>query len=250
MPPSTPYTEDLAGQEETLSVLVTDQWVDDFCEHVGSLCAVLQALLRVEGTDRPPALILEALNDCASLQQLLNAIPVWGGQIVSHSARSAITAGRVASPPKVATTPSAVLTDLSVSSLGDSFPELAGVQDDALPAVDQSSLEERCQHDVDDMLNLLRNFRFRAEGDLRELELLSVGHDWSRLSRLAGVLKDSAGQVSAYRIVVDAAALQGAARIGCRNDVDLALDALRTDLRACAVQVEEWQAKGMVRAGG
>ena len=158
MPPSTPFTEELAGQEETLSVLVTDHWVDDFCEHVGSLCAVLQALLRVEGTDRPPALILEALKDCASLQDLLNAIPVWGGQVVSHSARSAITAGRVAHSPRVATPPSAVLANLNVSSLGDSFPELAAVQDDALPAVDQGSLEERCQHDVDDMLKLLRKF--------------------------------------------------------------------------------------------
>jgi hypothetical protein len=47
-------------------------------------------------------------------------------------------------------------------------------------------------------------------------------------------------------MVVDAAALQGAARVGCRNDVDLALDALRADLRACTQQIEDWLVTGIV----
>lgn len=242
MPPSLPSSADVVRHEEAFGVLVTDQWVDEFCEHVGSLCAVLQALSRVEGTDRPPALIVEALNDCATLQDLLNAIPIWGGPVASGSAALPyIAAGHVVTPPK--TMPSQVvdLSDVIASDMGDSFPEFRVEQDDTLPAVDKSRLEERCLYDAEVMLNLLQQFRLRAEGDVRELELLSVGHDWTRLSRLAGVLKNAAGQVSADRIVVDAAALQGAARIGCRNDVDLALDALRADLRACASLVAEWQ---------
>lgn len=244
MPPSHSAVTDISAQQEGVAVLVSDHWVNDFCDHVGSLSAVLQALSRVEGTDRPPALILEALDDCSALQKLLNAIPVWGGHVHLSTLREPITAGRV---PNTNHDVAAHAQEDSSDDVGDNFPEITAEPIDTLPAVDQISLEERCQNDVNCMVDLLERFRFRAEGDLRELELLSVGHDWNRLSRMAGVLKDAAGNVSAYRIVVDAAALQGAARIGCRNDVDLALDALRADVKDCSRQIAEWQAN---RAAG
>ena len=172
---------------------------------------------------------------------------MFGGYLPGNHVREAITAGRIANPAPTPTTWAEESDESrSTEELGDSYPEIAHEVSDSLPTVDKNQLEERCQNDRNVALNLLQKFRFRAEGDLRELELLSVGHDWLRLARLAGVLKDAASNVSAYRIVVDAAALQGAARIGCRNDVDLALDALRADLRDCSAQLAEWQVESSV----
>lgn len=224
-----------AAPEETLAIVVNEHWLDQFCEQVGSLCAVLQSLSRIPGHDRPHTLAREALDNCAALQDLLNAIPVWGGQVSSAAPLANWK------PTATAHTSAEWDEEPAVHELGDSYPEFSIAEEiDQLPAIDQNLLEENCQHDADEMRQVLQRFCQRSEGDLRQLEMLSVGHDWMRLSRLAGVLKDSAARVSASRIVVDAAALQGAARIGCRNDADLALDALRADLRECVKQVEDW----------
>jgi hypothetical protein len=218
---------------DSLAVLVSEQWLDEFCEHVGSLCAVLQAVARGGSHE----LISEALENCAQLQDLLNVIPVWAGP-VSHPSvnRSSVLPDRSECPR----------TDAPFSpswALGDCFPELAIDDELTLPSVDRSRLEESYGSNAEEMLARLQRFRWRADGDLRQLELLSIGHDWMRLSRLAGALKDAAARVSAYRIVVDAAALQGAARVGCRNDVELALEALRSDLTECAREVDRWLEK-------
>lgn len=221
--------------DHSVAVVVSDHWLDDFTEHAGSLCAVLQALSRVQGNDRPHTLVTEALDNCATLQDLLNHIPVWGGRVGPMVSESCQTVDQ--SPVRFE------LEQFALSQ-GDSFPEFAHEEEQSLPVIDAAGLEECCGPDVDRMLRQVRNFRDRTEGDIRQLEMLSIGREWSRLSRLAGMLKTSAAQVSAVRIVVDAAALQGAARVGCRNDVDLALEALKADLRACSQQVESWLAAG------
>lgn len=229
--------------EDSLAIVVSEHWLDQFCEHVGSLCAVLQALSRIPGHDRPHTLASEALENCASLQDLLNAIPVWGGAAATATPVSGWLSRQTQRQTIGKTVPHGNASDVAVTSdLGDSFPEFVSASDDQLPAINEQALEEICRHDPEEMRNVLQRFCQRSEGDLRQLEMLSVGHDWIRLSRLAGVLKDSAARVWASRIVVDAAALQGAARIGCRNDVDLALGALRSDLRDCVKQAEAyWQ---------
>lgn len=230
-----------AAPEDSLAIVVNEQWLDQFCEQVGSLCAVLQSLSKIPGHDRPHTLAREALDNCASLQDLLNAIPVWGGQ-VSAAVPAVQWNPSTAERPVSGWNPSAGETPIDdlLSELGDNFPEIDHHPDDQLPSVDHEALHDLYQQPLEETRQLLQRFCERSEGDLRQLELLSVGHDWTRLSRLAGVLKDSAAHVSAARIVVDAAALQGAARVGCRNDVELALGALRADLRDCVHQVETW----------
>jgi|GEM_PF-4243134 len=228
-----PHTPQSTAQD-SVSVVVSDQWLDEFCEQVGSLCAVMQALSRIQGNDRPHTLVAEALDNCGALQDLLNVIPVWGGYVAatprdSHAAYLSDT----------------LLGD-ERQSLGDSDSEYAAIEETSLPVLDPSWLTEWGSESTEQIIRRVQNFQERADGDVRQLELLSIGSDWPRLSRLAGVLKTSAGHVSAARIVVDAAALQGAARAACRGDVELALDALKTDLRACAAQVEEWLSTGVI----
>lgn len=231
-----------AASENSLAIVVSEHWLDQFCEQVGSLCAVLQSLSKIPGHDRPHTLASEALENCAALQDLLNAIPVWGGHVAPaisavgwHSARQDHRSSGSTSPDHV------IKSDSMTNELGDSFPEIVFLEEDQLPAVDQLALKESCGLNAAEMRQVLQRFCQRSDGDLRQLELLSVGHDWTRLARLAGVLKVAAAHVSAAKIVVDAAALQGAARAGCRNDVDLALNALRADLRDCVRQVEAWR---------
>jgi hypothetical protein len=227
----------LSSEDHSVAIVVSDHWLDEFCEHVGSLCAVLQALTRIQGNDRPHTLVTEALDNCATLQDLLNHIPVWGGRVCpppSGNDRSGAFEP-VQREPQSFDGPQ-----------GDSFPEFATDEELSLPAIDAAGLEECCGPEIERMIRLVRNFRERAEGDVRQLELLSIGREWTRLSRLAGLLKSSAAQVSAARVVVDAAALEGAARVGCRNDVELALDALKSDLHACSQQVETWLSAGAI----
>jgi hypothetical protein len=221
---------------ESLAVLVSDLWLDEFCEHVGSLCAALKALSRTTNDEGPSEFVADALEHCESLQKLLNTIPVWAGFVPPFVVESTGERDASRGPSKFRR---CVQPHPPFDVLGDSFPEFASADEEPLVSIDKERLEERFEYDVTHMVDVLQKFRIRADGDLRQLELLSVGHDWTRLARLAGALKDAAAHVSAYRIVVDAAALQGAARVGCRNDVDLALDALRADLRDCARHVDE-----------
>lgn len=229
-----------------LSVRVTEEWLNDFSEQVGSLVVVLTALSKLDDF-RPHTLVSEALDNCAALQELLNTLPVSGGQV---PALLVAAAAHQWQQPEIGQIDGPVQPELSSPwvplALGDSFPEFQANQEDELPAIDAVRLEEKWNHDVARVLEAVQRFRARAEGDLRELQMLSVGHDWARLARLAGVLKDAAVQVSATRIVVDAAALEAAARVGCRHDVDLTLDALKADLRACTKQADEWPAIGVV----
>ncbi len=231
------------SHEHSLAVVVSEHWLDEFCEHVGSLSAVLQALSKLEDR-RPHTLVSEALDNCAALQDLMNFIPVWSGPVPAQVQTSHAPASTLPQPLKPQRNDEAFSCEWSSPwvPLGDSFPEFQHKDEDQLPVVDREQLEENWNHDAEQAVQVLQKFRHRADADLRELQLLSVGRDWTRLSRLAGALKDAAVHVSATRIVVDAAALQGAARIGCRNDVDLALDALKADLRACAKLVDEWLA--------
>lgn len=232
--------------EHSLAVAVTDHWLDEFCEHVGSLGAILQVLSGLDD-HRPHTLVAEAMYNCTLLQSLLNRIPVSGGHVSVHSQAEFHVATSNSSQSEVEEPSQSELSSCWVPlPQGDSFPEFEANLDEQLPDIDATRLEEHWGHDADRLHDALRRFRDRAEGDLRELQMLSVGHDWTRLSRLAGALKDAAALVSATRVVVDAAALQCAARGGCRNDVDVALDALKADLRACAKQVDEWPAPGVV----
>ncbi len=209
--------------EDSIALVVSEQWFDEICEQVGSLHAVLQALTRLPGFDRPHTLVSEAIDNCGDLQTLLNQVPVWGGW-----AGSAIRFSQHAVSQTEVTEPDAAC---------ETYDDV----EDVVPLIDAGCLEERCGRDVDEMIRMLRQFRERAEGDVRQLELLSIGHDWTRLARLAGMLKNSATRVSAVRVVADAAALQGAARVGCRHDVEHALHAIREDLNRCGEQAEEWR---------
>jgi hypothetical protein len=230
------------SSEASLAVVVEEHWLDTFCEHVGSLSAVLQALSKLDD-HRPHTLVSEALENCSALQDLMNVIPVWGGAMPACG-RAAASEARVPSPKAKSDEPADCdwLSPWVPLPLGDSFPELQHCDEEQLPVVNREQLEAHWDHNRDQAVQVLQRFRHRADADLRELQLLSVGRDWTRLSRLACALKDAAAHVSATRIFVDAAALQGAARVGCRNDVDLALDALKADLRACAKLVDEWLA--------
>jgi HPt (histidine-containing phosphotransfer) domain-containing protein len=231
---------EVPSHENMLAVVVSEHWLDAFCEQVGSLSAVLQALAKLND-HRPHTLVAEALDTCAALQDLMNVIPVWSGPVPpqAQAAHAPVSAGAPPSDEAFTCDWSSPWVPLP---LGDSFPEFQHRDEDQLPVVDRAQLAGNWDHDAEQAVQLLQNFRQRADADLRELQLLSVGRDWTRLSRLAGALKDAAAHVSATRIVVDAAALQGAARIGCRHDVDLALDALKADVRACAKLVDEWLA--------
>ncbi|MFO0919783.1 MAG: hypothetical protein U0872_15905 [Planctomycetaceae bacterium] len=117
---------------------------------------------------------------------------------------------------------------------GDNFPVFAAEEDDQVP----SFAEDRLAAEADRVPSVrLQSFHRQALGDLQEIELLTIGRDWFRVARLAAGLKSAAAHVSAYRLVADAAALEAAAQAGRHHDIDLALDALRADLRACAREI-------------
>lgn len=223
-----PPVESTVNAEHEQLIAIPEIWLDECCGQVGLLHTLLNVLSGIEQAEETRGLIVDALDCCDSLRQLLNSIPVSASAGVAATTQATGSATskmfeRIIEIP------------FEPEMSGDNFPVFTMEIEDELPSFAEDRFEFEDESSQWDRLN---QFHKQALGDLQELELLSIGHNWSRIARLAAGLKAAATHVSAYRLIVDAAALEAAAQAGQHHDVDLALEALRADLRACSRQMK------------
>ncbi len=225
MPHVTSSAETSSHLNHEQFVVVPEIWMDECCGQVGLLHTLLRVLSGMDLPGEAHGLVADALNCCDNLQELLNSVPLAD----SHSGSL---------PPATSEINHSfdVETPFQPELAGDNFPVFAMEEDDQVPSFGEDRI---FAEDDQEPSVRLHEFHQQALGDLQEIELLSIGRDWFRVARLASGLKSAAAHVSAYRIVADAAALEAAAHAGRHHDIDLALDALRADLRACAREIND-----------